>query len=88
MSHQQHDILFWVFISFFVIIGSASLLVQLKLIDAYEGFRKWSLTTFFAAIVATTVGYVNKPPTSSAPLLATVVPQGIDGMELIKFQVA
>ena len=54
---EFRDVLFWTFITFFILIGIISLLALLgifKRVDA--GFRKWAVTGFVAAVTTAVVG--------------------------------
>lgn len=48
---QEHAVLFWIFIGFFLVIGIVSLLAILGLISIEERFRKWAITGFFVPVI-------------------------------------
>ena len=69
------DVLFWVFISFFVLIGVASLAVQLGFIQSgvSPAFRKWALASFIGAVTTAILGmfkmvFFPAPPPTVATL--------------------
>src|ERR1051325_11030617 len=70
---MEREVLFWVFISFFVLIGVASLAVQLGWIRSEPSFRKWSLLSFFGAVTGAVVALfkiVFIAPVPATPVIA------------------
>ncbi len=56
---MERQILFWVFVGFFVVIGFTSLLAAIGVIKADPSFRKWAVTGFIGAVTAAVIGLFN-----------------------------
>jgi len=92
MTQLHEETLFWLFIFFFSAIGLISLLVQIRILEASEDFRKWSLKGFIAGVVALVVGLTKialfpSAPQLNAPILASIAPEGIDEKGLRNFKI-
>src|SRR5258708_28166614 len=71
---SQRDILFWVFISFFILIGILSLLVSIGLLKADKKFRGWAVTGFVAGVGGAVFGLF-KSTFAPVPLFVGLSPR-------------
>lgn len=55
MTPAQHYLLFWVFVGFFVVIGTVAILAIVGVIKTDNQFRKWAVVGFAAAITGVVV---------------------------------
>jgi hypothetical protein len=69
---EQHIILFWIFVGFFVVIGVLSLLVAAGLVTADRRFQQWAVPGFIAAVTMAVIGLFKVAPDESVPIFVTL----------------
>lgn len=70
---QYQDVLFWLFLGFFIVIGLLSFLAILGIGNLDPGFRKWAVTGFVTGVAGAVFGLF-KLVFSGVALVVTLVP--------------
>lgn len=92
MTQLQQQVLVWVILGFFSIIGILSLLVKVRLLNADDDFRQWALRGFIIGTFGTTLGLfkIYGDPSYrqlNDPIVVGIIPAGFDEKGLRKFQI-
>jgi hypothetical protein len=75
MTAAQNLVLFWVFVSFFMIIGLIAILAIVGVINTDKKFRNWAVGGFAAAVVGVVIIWAKTPsPQSSLDLFVNLEP--------------
>lgn len=71
---EQGDVLFWVFLGFFLLIGILSLLSMAGVVKPDPRFSRWAVPGFIGAVTTAVIGLFNVMVHTKAPLFVTLVP--------------